>query len=144
MCTNQKISAAGAAAGDVADIFLPGDAVRISGKSAQLVGGKCAACGLETFPRYAVCSGCMSEEIVEVDLPNEGSVYSLSTIHVGASRWHKPLTLGYVDLPNGVRIFSHLTGNCKIGDRVVIGLAEVGREKNGVPISSFIFQTAAR
>jgi uncharacterized OB-fold protein len=144
MSTNQKLSAASLAAGDTTEIFLPGDAVRVSGKSAQLVGGKCDSCSLETFPRYAVCPGCMSEDVAEVNLPGEGAVYSLSTVHVGAPRWHKPLTLGYVDLTNGVRVFSHLAGNCKIGDLVTIGLAEVGREKTGIPINSFIFQTAAR
>jgi uncharacterized OB-fold protein len=122
-------------------IFLPGESLRLRDGMPALIGGRCSACGLQTFPRYAVCPGCMSEEIAEEPMPSRGVVYSLSTVHVGPPRWHKPLTLGYVDLPNAVRVFSHLRGDCRIGDTVTLDLAEVGREKNGIPIKSFIFKS---
>lgn len=125
-------------------VLLPGDAVRVNRDSVRLIGGRCRSCSLETFPRYVVCPGCMEEDVIESEMPPEGIVYSLSIVHVGPARWHKPLTLGYVDLTNGVRVFGHLKKGCQIGERVTIGLAEVGRDKGGGPINSFIFQPAER
>lgn len=129
---------------DGSGILLPGNAVRVERDSIRLIGGRCRSCSLETFPRYGVCPGCMEEDVIESQMPSEGIVYSVATVHVGPARWHKPLTLGYVDLTNGVRVFGHLKKGCGIGQRVTVGLAEVGRDNGGAPINSFIFQPAER
>jgi uncharacterized OB-fold protein len=140
----QAVPAGAAGVADPLAVFLAGDALRVDNGAPSLIGGKCADCGLETFPRYAVCPGCISEEIATQEMPTSGVVYSLSTVHVGPARWHKPLTIGYVDLTNAVRVFSHLRGSCKIGDRVTLDVAEVGREKDGTPIANFVFKLAER
>jgi benzoylsuccinyl-CoA thiolase BbsA subunit len=122
-------------------ICLPGESLRLQDGAPVLIGGECSSCGLQTFPRSTVCSGCMSEEVAETQMPNLGVVYSLSTVHVGPPGWHKPFMLGYVDLPNNVRVFSHLRGDCKIGDKVTLDIGEVGRDINGTPITSFVFKS---
>ena len=52
------------------------------------------------------------------------------------------MCIGYVDLPNGARVFTHLTGPLTIGDAVEPIMGIVGEDENG-PIESFIFRRVA-
>jgi uncharacterized OB-fold protein len=123
---------------DDLSILLPGNALAIRAGGAVLLGGHCKSCNASTFPAYPVCPVCMSEEVEAEEMPKTGTVYSLSTVHVGPAKWHKPFTVGYVDLDNGVRLFSHLKGDIRIGDAVRVDMAEVGHA-DGKPINSFVF-----
>jgi len=123
---------------------LCGDAVEVDAQGrATLIGGVCADCGAETFPRAPVCSTCMSENIEPKKMPRRGTLYAFSTVHVAAKKWKKPMCVGYVDLPNGARVFTHLAGGgLAIGDTVEVGMGIVGEDENG-PIQSFVFRKAA-
>ena len=48
--------------------------------------------------------------MVPAPLSEHGTLYSYSVLHVGARGWPAPYVLGYVDLPEGVRVFSHIDG----------------------------------
>ena len=53
------------------------------------------------------------------------------------------MVLGYVDLPDGVRVFTHLAGQgLAIGDAVEVDIGTVGEDENGT-IESFVFRRAA-
>jgi len=123
--------------------LLCGDAVQISADGhATLAGGRCTDCSNETFPRAPVCCQCMSENIVAQAMPRTGTLYAFSTVHVAAKKWKKPMCVGYVDLPNGARVFTHLEGNTlAIGDAVEVGMGVVGEDENG-RIESFVFRKA--
>ena len=121
--------------------LLCGDAVEIStdGRVA-LVGGRCADCGARAFPRPPVCTGCMSENILPERLPRTGMLYAFSVVHIAPKKWKMPMTIGYVDLEGGVRVFTHLDGTgFAIGDTVEVGLGVVGQDENGA-IESFVFR----
>ena len=120
--------------GDAAEIGADGRVV--------LIGGACKDCGHQTFPRAPVCSACMSEAIAPKPMPRTGTLYAFSTVHVAAKKWKKPMTIGYVDLPNGARVFTHLQGDLAVGDTVEPILGMVGEDENG-PIESFIFKRTA-
>jgi uncharacterized OB-fold protein len=61
---------------------------------------------------------------------------------VAAKKWKKPMRIGYVDLPNGARVFTHLEGgDLAIGDAVEVGMGVVGEDENG-PIETFVFRQA--
>jgi uncharacterized OB-fold protein len=125
--------------------FLCGDALDVdtSGR-ATLIGGRCADCGTETLPRAPVCSSCMSENIRAQAMPRAGVLYAFSVVHVAAKKWKKPLRIGYVDLPNGARVFTHLEGaDLAIGDNVEVGVGHIGDDDDG-PIRSFVFRKVAR
>lgn len=126
-------------ASDDLSILLPGEALAFRANGPVLVGGHCKSCDARTFPAYPVCPKCMSEDVEHQDMPKTGTVYAASIVHVGPAKWHRPFTVGYVDLDNGVRVFSHLKGEPKISDRVTIDMAEVGREPGGKQINSFVF-----
>jgi uncharacterized OB-fold protein len=122
-------------------LSLPGDALAAdqSGRPV-LVGCLCKACGNRMFPYAPVCPVCMSEDMAREAMPREGTVYSFTVVHVGPKTWEKPYAVGYVDLSNGVRVFSHLRGNVAIGRPVTLATADIGRSAEGMPITSFVFQ----
>jgi uncharacterized OB-fold protein len=125
----------------LARTLLCGDAVEISADGrATLIGGACADCGAQTFPRAPVCSSCMSENIRPQKMPRNGVLYAFSAVHVAAPKWKKPMCIGYVDLENGARVFTHLDGaGLAIGDAVEVGMGVVGEDKDG-PIETFVFR----
>ena len=124
--------------------FLCGDAVELGADGrAVLIGGLCKDCGNQTFPRSPVCCVCMSESIEPAPMPRVGTLYAFSTVHVAAKKWNKPMCIGYVDLSNGARVFTHLEGaNLAIGDCVEVALGVVGEDENGA-IETFVFKGSA-
>jgi uncharacterized OB-fold protein len=87
----------------------------------------------------------MSESFTDEPMPERGKLYSWTTVHVGPHRMHKPITLGYVDLDNGVRVFSHLSEKGQplaINQSVRLSVARVGTEADGRPIETFVFMPA--
>jgi len=125
--------------------FLCGDALEVDASGrATLIGGHCADCGVETFPRAPVCSSCMGESIRAQAMPRTGVLYAFSVVHVAAKKWKKPMRIGYVDLKNGARVFTHLEGaDLAIGDEVEVGVGTVGDDDEG-PIRSFVFRKVER
>ena len=119
--------------GDAAEIGADGRTV--------LIGGVCKDCGNQTFPRTPVCCVCMSENIAPSPMPRSGTLYAFSTVHVAAKKWKNPMCVGYVDLPNGARVFTHLAGPLAIGDQVEPVMGSVGEDESGA-IESFIFRKA--
>jgi uncharacterized OB-fold protein len=110
-----------------------------------LIGGRCRTCRAVTFPCSPVCTHCMSDDIAPEAMPRMGKLYTFTTLHVGPQRWVRPAVLGYVDLPNGVRVFSRIAGDTdrlKIDDLVELDVAVVGQEQDGTPISNIVFKRA--
>jgi uncharacterized OB-fold protein len=123
--------------------LLCGDAVEFGADGRPvLVGGACLDCGAVAFPRPPVCTGCMSENIAPERLPRTGTLYAFSVVHIAPKRWKTPMTIGYVDLACGVRVFTHLDGDgFAIGDTVEVGIGTVGEDEDGA-IACFVFRRA--
>jgi uncharacterized OB-fold protein len=84
----------------------------------------------------------MGENIAAEAMPREGKLYAFSRVHVAAKKWKKPMCIGYVDLPNGARVFAHLDGDLSIGDAVESFTGIVGEDDSG-PIETFVFRKIA-
>lgn len=125
-------------------LSLPGDALAADPEGRPvLVGCVCEACGNRMFPFAPVCPVCMSEDMARAAMPREGSLYSFTVLHVGPNTWKKPFMVGYVDLDNGVRVFSHLRGTeFQINQPVELAVAEIGKTAEGTPIVTSAFQQA--
>ena len=124
--------------------FLAGTALG-KGTDGQpvLIGTACNACNARIFPPVAVCPACMSEDVKLEQMPREGTLYSFTIVHVGPPTWVKPFALGYVDLKNGVRVFSHLAGSSlKLGDPVELAIGRIGTNPDGTEINTFVFRLA--
>lgn len=129
----------------LAPIRLSDGVLDVQDDGPVLIGARCASCGTLAFPRSSICSSCMSETFVDEPMPRRGKLYSWTSVHVGSPRMNKPITIGYVDLDNGVRVFSHLVA----GDRtlamdgtVELSVAVVGRTEDGRSIETFVFAPA--
>ncbi|MBC7781942.1 MAG: OB-fold domain-containing protein [Proteobacteria bacterium] len=72
---------------------------------ARLCAAECESCGTRIFPSAAVCPSCNAERLRPLALSERGTLYAYSTVHVAPAIWQTPYVIGYVDLPEGVRIF---------------------------------------
>ena len=111
----------------------------------RLIGGRCAKCGALSFPRAAVCTECMSEEIEKTELAGTGRVYSYSMVHQAPKGWSVPYALGYVDLTDKVRVLAHIDvpeSALAIDMPVRLSVGRVGTGPAGEPLMSYTFVQA--
>jgi uncharacterized OB-fold protein len=73
-----------------------------------LLGRKCSSCKQVFYPPTDLCLACGHGELTEVELGRRGTLYSYTMGHMPASHFMPPYALGYVDLPEGVRVFAPL------------------------------------
>ncbi len=71
----------------------------------RLRGVQCNGCGMKVFPVTDVCPDCLSSSLRVLTLGGEGKLYSYTTVHVAPPGWETPYVVGYVDTPEGVRLF---------------------------------------
>ncbi len=76
----------------------------------SLAGARCRACGAVTFPVRAHCPACLEESVEVHPLSRRGRLYAFTTAEVGVPGLEPPYSFGFVDLPEGVRVFSLLAG----------------------------------
>ena len=73
-----------------------------------LLGNRCTSCGQIFFPKAKLCQACLHEELKEIPLSRKGTLYSYTIAHMPSSRFIPPCAMGFVDLPEGLRIFAPL------------------------------------
>lgn len=117
------------------------------GEPPYLKGYKCKQCGKLWFPKFASCPNpdCWSEEMAVIPLSRKGTLYSVTDVYIGqpSMREYMPLIVGYVDLPEGVRIFAQLegkTGSFQCGDEVELVMGPVRNNARGEPVISYKFK----
>lgn len=111
---------------------------------AHLVGGRCASCGNTWFPRAEVCPGCLATaQMRPTPLSPTGTLYAYSVVHIAPAGFQAPYAIGYVDLPEGVRVFGHLDGwkdaPPAFGSPVRIYGGVIGRAPGGEPLVGIRF-----
>ena len=82
----------------------------LTGKNmGHLIGTRCDRCGITFFPSRRFCSNCFQNDLIkEVSLSKSGTLYTYTVVHQGKPSFKAPYPVGYVDLKEGVRIFTHL------------------------------------
>ena len=112
-----------------------------------LKGYRCRQCGEVWFPKFAHCPNpdCWSGEMEVIPLSRRGRVYSATDVFIGqhSMRRYMPLTMGYIDLPEGVRIFSQLDGELgsfRCDDEVELTTGFVRDNAKGEAICSYKFK----
>jgi benzoylsuccinyl-CoA thiolase BbsA subunit len=116
-----------------------------------LKGYRCGQCGKIWFPKFAHCPNpdCWSGEMEVIPLSRRGRIYSATDVFIGqpSMREYMPLTVGYVDLPEGIRIFAQLDGELgsfRCDDEVELTTGPVRNNAKGEPISSYKFKKIER
>jgi len=111
----------------------------------HLTGGRCRACGARSFPRGPVCTNCLSEDIAACNVGDRGTLYSYSIVHQAPKGWAVPYALGYIDLPDDVRVLAHLdvaASAVKIDMPMKLAVGVVGADAAGSPLMSYTFAPA--
>lgn len=83
----------------------------------QLIGSRCTACGIVTFPAQASCARCASADMEERLLPRRGRLWAWTTQdfpppppYAGASGdAFVPFGVGYVELDGEIKVETRLT-----------------------------------
>jgi uncharacterized OB-fold protein len=77
----------------------------------RLVAQRCSECGRLRHPPRPMCPQCRSLSIEVVELSGRGSLYSYSVLHHPQHpAFEYPVLAALVDLEEGVRLVSNLTG----------------------------------
>jgi uncharacterized OB-fold protein len=74
----------------------------------RLLGNKCKSCGQLFFPKARFCFTCFNKDMEEVVLSRRGRLYSYTIAHMPSTHFQPPYAIGFVDMPEGVRVFAPL------------------------------------
>jgi uncharacterized protein len=122
-----------------------------SGKG-SLIGSKCRKCGAQFFVKRDICESCQSQNLEEITLSDRGKLYAFSVMNYPAPPPYKPATpfvpfgVGWVELPEGLVIYSLLTENnpakLKIGMEMELTFSKFDQDKDGNDIMVSMFKPA--
>jgi uncharacterized OB-fold protein len=105
-----------------------------------LVGSECPECGTIQFPSRERCPECF-ETMQRQALSRTGTLYTYATVGMGPSGFSPPYTIGYVDLPDGIRLFTTITDDeeLEIGREMEVTTGTVSVD-DGVAIKGYQFR----
>ena len=83
-----------------------------------LMGSRCETCKKSFFPKKLVCPECFDGELKEVPLNRKGKLHTYALSVMGPSEMEKPYVIGFIDLPEGIKLFAILT-DCEPWDEVL-------------------------
>jgi uncharacterized protein len=119
----------------------------------QLIGSRCAACSIVTFPAQDSCPRCASTEMEEHLLARRGRLWAWTTQgfpppsppYRGATgRDFVPFGVGYVELPGEVKVESRLTESdpdvLVPGMEMELVLVPFGTDDDGNEVVTFAFR----
>ena len=113
----------------------------------RLIGSKCVHCGAVAFPPHPSCPVCGAQGGQDtVQLSPVGTLYTFSEIHIAPKGFTTPYAVGYVDLPEGVRLFGQIEGRAadlKLGQQVTVTLGPVRMDVSGRMVVSYKFKGLA-
>lgn len=112
-----------------------------------LIGSKCRTCGHVAFPRRAICPVCVKPGTMEeVPLSRRGKLNSFTVAQVAPSGFKAPYIISYVDLPEGPRVFSMITGcepseqSLKVGQEVELVIEKISEDDKGNEVIGYKFR----
>jgi uncharacterized OB-fold protein len=109
-----------------------------------LIGSRCPACSKHAFPRRIFCDACGTSAGLEpVRLSNTGTLYTFSEVHVAPKVFATPYVIGYVDLPEDVRVLGqveHKAAELRPDEPVEVVLGVIRKSDSGQPVISYKFR----
>jgi uncharacterized protein len=113
----------------------------------ELLAAECDACSTLTHPPVRECHSCggYSPEPKLRPLSGRGRVYACTTVHVAHPAFTTPYTVGFVDVPEGLRIVAQVradAGEPAMGDQVAVERG-VLRVEDGEPVEGYVFRVVA-
>lgn len=76
-----------------------------------LIGGLCDTCARHHFPLLSTCPYCSAQTVTETRLSTAGSLWGWTAVTTAPPgyRGAVPFGFGVVELPEGIRVITHLT-----------------------------------
>ena len=112
----------------------------------ELIASRCTRCGAVYLPRARVCVRCGASSFAPQALAPEGTLYAYSIVHGAGGVWPEVYAVGYVDFPEGVRVFGQIRETSpdalRIDAAVAVEKAILYRRKDGTAVSCFRFRLA--
>ena len=118
-----------------------------SDEKPKLIANKCLSCGEILFPKRESCINCQSADLEEIGLSRRGKIYSFCVVMQRPAAFYKgpvPYAMGYVELPEGVRIETLFT-DCDfealgLGMDVELVIERLHEDEDGNEIMSYKFR----
>jgi uncharacterized OB-fold protein len=121
----------------------------------QLIGSRCTACGIVTFPAQSSCPRCASTEMAEQLLARRGRLWAWTTqafpppsppYSGPTGKDFVPFGVGYVELPGEVKVETRLTESdpdaLTIGMDMELVLVPFRTDDDGDEVVTFAFRPA--
>lgn len=127
----------------VGDNLIRGDANRW-----EMVAQKCATCGTIAYPKKRVCPECFGAELDDLVLSKNGTLHTFTVTHLGPPELPTPYILGFIDLPEGLKVMAQILADdpldhgLRVGDAMDVVLARLRTDPDGVDVYSYKFQQA--
>jgi len=100
-----------------------------------LIGSRCRNCQEVLFPQRPICLNCFGKDLEQVRLSSRGRLFTFTINHQGPKEFSTPYASGYIDLPEGVRIYSLLTDwetkDLKIGGEMELVIEKMTEDLEG-------------
>ena len=120
----------------------------------QLIGSKCGACGVVTFPAQSGCPRCTSDQMEETLLERRGTLWTWTTQgflpksppYAGpeTAEDFQGFAVGYVELPGQVRVEARLTESdpekLKFGMEMELVIVPLKTDEDGNEIMMYAFR----
>ena len=113
----------------------------VSGDEAVLIMSECANCGKRNFPPLRYCPNCHAENPEKKEMSRTGTLYSFSRVHIKHKLYPAPYVVGYVDFPEGLRVFGQVRADAeelKIGMKVAASVCSFGEGEEAVQAFCFV------
>lgn len=114
----------------------------------SLVGVQCDTCKKVFFPRKEVCPVCFEGELKEVPLSMQGKLHTFSRTEMGVTGLDVPYVYGFIDLPEGIKLFGLIT-DCepwdqvlKVGMEMEVFITAIRKDHSGREVVAYKFRPA--
>jgi len=121
-----------------------------------LLGSRCQDCGIASFPAAESCMACSGQNVAVEELPRRGTLWTWTVQQFmpktpyksnETMETFKPYGVGYLELPDGVRVEGRLTESdpekLHIGMEMEVVFEPYRTEENGDEVISFFFRPVA-
>ena len=109
-----------------------------------LIGSRCRNCQEVMFPQRRICLNCFGKGLEQVALNSRGRLFTFTINHQGPKEFSTPYASGYIDLPEGVRIYSLLTDwetkGLKIGAEMKLVIEKIKEDNEGNVVLGYKFR----
>lgn len=115
----------------------------------RLIASKCVDCGELFFPKKdnGICTFCQSDNIEEIRLSTRGKIYSSTVVMMRPPAYYRgdvPYAMGFVELPEGIRIQTLFTdwneSVLKVGQEVEMVVERLHMDEEGREIVTYKFK----